>query len=443
MTFLENRVKINKKDLKDVAMTEKLFDFIENSPTAYHAVKSIEQRLISEGYNELYESECAPLTDGGKYFIKRYDSSIIAFRYKKDFTGFTVCAGHSDSPAFRVKGNGETVGAYNRIMVERYGGSIFYTWLDRPLSVAGRLLVKKDGAIETVLTKPECDLLTIPSVCIHFNNRVNESATFDPKNDLLPLYSSKGECGEFMNTVAAAAGVKREDIISHDLFVYNRERGREVGREGEFILSPRLDDLACVFAGLEGFLSATESSAIPVLAVFDNEEVGSSTKQGAASSFLYDTLRRIAGDGVGAKLASSFMVSADNAHARHPAHPELSDKEFAPILGGGVVVKYNASQQYTTDGISAAIFSRICEGAGVKTQTFYNRADLRGGSTLGSIANTKVAMPTVDIGLAQLAMHSANETASARDLNDMCLVMRELFSSAIITRGTSYKVVKE
>ena len=422
-------------------MTEKLFEFIKKSPTAYHAVKTITDRLTDAGFVELCEGDNSPLIDGGKYFIKKFDSSVIAFKYKKNYSGFMISASHSDSPSFRVKGNGETVGIYNRIMVERYGGSIFYSWLDRPLSVAGRVFVEDNG-IKRVLVAPDCDLLTIPSVCIHFNNKVNEGTPLDPKNDMLPLFSLKAESGAFMEVIAKSAGVDRDKIISHDLFVYNRDEGKRIGANGEFILCPRIDDLACAFSALEGFLSADESQAIPVLAVFDNEEVGSSTKQGAASTFLHDTLYRICGEELPKKLYSSFMVSADNAQAVHPAHPELSDKEFAPVLGKGIAVKYNSSQLYSTDGISAAIFALICKNCGLTTQTYYTRADMRGGSTLGSIANTKVSVPTVDIGLPQLAMHSANETASAEDVDSLCIAMRELYSSHIVRQSDGFKVVK-
>ena len=258
--------------------------------------------------------------------------------------------------------------------------------------------------------------------------------------ELFTTYENSSYCKpnlDYYRAVIGKLGVKAEDVISHDLFLYIRDDGRTVGANGELLLSPRLDDLECVYSSLEAFLDSKEQGMIPVLAVFDNEEVGSDTKQGAASTFLFDTLSRIypERDEYLAALASSYMVSADNAHAKHPNHPELSDADNAPTVNGGVVVKFNANQKYTTDSVSAAIFTEACRKAGVKYQTYYNRADMPGGSTLGSIANTKVSISTVDVGLPQLAMHSAVETAGAYDLADMIAVLTRLYSSNIDAKG--------
>ena len=415
-----------------------LFEFIKNSPSAYHAVNTVKKMLDAEGYTELYESDRWKLTVGGKYYVIRNGTSIIAFRTIRDARGFMICASHSDSPSFRVKVTPEAIGAYTRLEVEKYGGMIYYTWLDRPLSVAGRAVVRTPEGIESMLVNLDTDLLTIPSLAIHLNRGVNDGAKFNPAKDLLPLYSLNAQKGDLIKSVADQLGVDEESVLSHDLFLYNRDEGRRIGRNGEFILCPRLDDLGCVYSSAVAFLSARDAQSLPILAVFDNEEVGSETKQGAASTFLRDTLLKICGSeaSLAVALENSFMVSADNAHAKHPAYPEMSDPDNAPVLNGGVVIKYNASQKYTTDGLSDAIFRTACKRAGVTVQTYCNRADLPGGSTLGSIANTKVSVPTVDIGLPQLAMHSANETAGAYDVDAMISALTEFYSTAIVKKGT-------
>ncbi len=412
---------------------QELFRFIKNSPSAYHTVKTVKAELLKEGFTELFESDAWELSDGGKYFVIRNGTSIIAFVNRKANGGFMISASHSDSPSFRLKANNDKSGELARLDVEKYGGMIYYSWLDRPLSLAGRVVLSTECGIETRLLNIDSDIATIPSVAIHFNRTVNDGYKFNPAVDMLPLIASGGK--SIMSLIAKELNTTPDKIISHDLFLYNRDEGREFGLENEFILAPRLDDLECVFASLCGFLSAKETSSTPVLAIFDNEEVGSETKQGAASTFLSDTLSRIAGDAYRTALAKSLMLSADNAHARHPNHPELSDAENAPRMNGGVVIKWNANQRYATDGLSASLFLKICERAGVKTQNYYNRADMLGGSTLGSISDTKVSVPTVDIGLAQLAMHSANETAGALDLSEMISAMTEFFGTSVEIDG--------
>jgi aspartyl aminopeptidase len=321
---------------------------------------------------------------------------------------------------------------------------IYYTWLDRPLSVAGRVVVKTEEGVKTALVNIEKAVLTIPSVAIHLNRGVNDGAKFNPAVDLLPLAGTADAKGAIMSAVASQVGVGVSDIISHDLFLYNAEEGRIVGINDELILSPRIDDLGCVYASLEAFLNAESDNSVSVLAVFDNEEVGSETKQGASSTFLDMTLRAVAGsdDKYSAMLYNSFMVSADNAHAIHPNHPELYDSTNNATLGGGVVVKYNANQRYTTDAISDGIFRTLASRVGAKLQSFSNRADMVGGSTLGSISNTKVSVSTVDIGLPQLAMHSATETAAISDINDMVKILTELYSSTLQKHGDDILIIK-
>ena len=413
-------------------MKNTLFDFLKSSPSAYQTVDNIASRLSSLGYTRVSEGEVTP--GAGKFFTVRGGTSIIAWRRKGNEKGFMISASHSDNPAFRLKMNGEVTGAYTKLDVEKYGGMILYSWLDRPLSLAGRVIVSTDTGLKEKHVNIDRDIAVIPSVAIHLNRGVNDGYKLNPAVDLLPLTSLGGSFSELLKSEAGG------DVLSHDLFLYNRDEPREVGLSGELVLSPRLDDLACVFASLSAFLDAPEGSSVPVLAVFDNEEVGSETKQGAASDFLLHVLSSVGGKNYRSMLDNSLMLSADNAHALHPNHPELSDKANAPVLGGGVVIKYNANQKYTTDGLSSAIFETVCKRAEVKTQKYYNRADLPGGSTLGSIANTTVGLSTVDIGIPQLAMHSANETAAISDVLDMYRAIKAVYSLSIEKDGDNYNL---
>ncbi|MBQ4071229.1 MAG: M18 family aminopeptidase [Clostridia bacterium] len=416
-----------------------LIDFIGGAPSAYHAISEVKVRLAENGYRELCEGDEWCLEDGGRYFVVRNSSSLIAFRHRKETKSFVIAASHSDFPTFKLKSLDPTrTAGYSKIAVEKYGGMIPYSWMDRPLSIAGRVYVKCEGGVEEKLVKVERDLLVIPSVAPHLDRSVVTSFAANPAIDMIPLYSASAEPTSLASLVAEAAGTDADAIVSHDLYLYVREDGRLLGDDGGLILSPKLDNLASVYSTLEALLASRDTTATPVLAVFDNEEVGSETKQGAASSFLYDTLLEISGDARTARraLACGFMVSVDNAHAIHPNHPELYDCANAPILGGGIAIKYNASQRYTTDARSAAIFKSVCDTAGVRLQSYHNRADLPGGSTLGSIANTKVAVATVDIGLPQLAMHSSVETAHSSDLADMCAALTALYSAEIDVKSS-------
>lgn len=412
-------------------MKNKITSFIEASPTAYHTVDTLAKRLLCEGYVELSENSEWNLTEGGKYFTVRGATSLIAFRTPSVKAPFMICASHSDSPAYKAKDIKDKAGSYAAVTTEKYGGLIMYSWFDRPLAIAGRVALRAEDGIKTVLFDTKRPVAVIPSLAIHMNRSVNEG--FSPSaTDMQPLTALAG-IGSLSEFIAAELSVNAADILSHDLILYNSEKGITFGVNDEFLLCPRLDDLSCVFASLEAFLGARTSAAIPVLAVFDNEEVGSSTKRGAASTFLFDTLSRIIPNPTEYKIAvaDSFMVSADNAHAKHPNRPELSDLDNAPTLGGGVVIKHNANQRYATDALSDAVFKTVCERAGVKTQSFYNRPDMLGGSTLGSIADTKVSIPTVDIGIAQLAMHSATETLALSDLDAMKDALTEFYSTSL------------
>ena len=416
---------------------QKLFRFLDESPTCYHAAANAKAALTAAGAVELRESEQWKLEKGTLYVVERGDSALVAFRVPEGpFHGFLMAAAHSDSPTFKVRETAEAASAGNtlRLSVEPYGGGVWRGWLDRPLSVAGRVVIRQGDRLVSRLVNIDRDLLVIPGVAIHMDRSVNKGAELNPAVDLLPLLGCGKEPGAFRKLIAEAAGVREEHLLSTELFLYPRTKAVQTGLNGEFIVSPRLDDLQCVFGCLEGFLAAKPGGSLPVLAVFNNEEVGSSTRQGADSTFLTDVLERIAhGCGLDseawkAAVANSFMVSADNAHAIHPAHPEYADKGEFPVLGGGIVIKYNANQRYTTDAVSGAVFQAICQEAGVPVQRYSNRADLPGGSTLGNISTAHLSVPTVDIGLPQLAMHSVCETAGAADTDHLVKAMTAYFS---------------
>ena len=409
---------------------ENLKNFLDTSVSAYHAVANLSEMLASAGYTRLSESEKWDIVPGGKYFLTRGGTAVIAFRIPEGSPkGFLMSASHSDRPCFKVKENGELAGNYTRLAVERYGGMIMAPWLDRPLSIAGRVLVETENGVQSKLVNIDKDLLLIPNVAIHMNRTANDGYKWNPAVDVLPLMGGKDAKGKLNALLEETAGGK---ILGHDLFLYVRQKACVWGMNDEFISSAALDDLECAWGCTQGFLEAGESQSIPMLCVFDNEEVGSSSMQGAASTMLSDTLARIC-EGLNVDLrqmlAQSFMVSADNAHAIHPNHPELADPANAPVMGGGVVIKYNANMRYCTDGVSAAVFRKVCGKAGAPVQTYCNRADLPGGSTLGNISLHHVSVPTVDIGLPQLAMHSCYETAAVADADYLVDAMAAFYGS--------------
>lgn len=412
--------------MTDFTVSKQLASFLENSPSCFHAIDNMRTEFLNRGFTELYENRKWQLCPGHSYFITRNGSSLIAFTLPGEhFKGMRIIASHSDSPTFKIKENPETAadGRYIRLNTERYGGMLCAPWFDRPLSVAGRVIVKDPdtGQFITKLVNIDRDLLLIPSLAIHMNRDANNGYKYDMKKDLLPLYGSIEDRNTFMKVTAEAAGVKENEILGHDLFLYNRQKASIWGASEEFISCGRLDDLQCAYASLKGFLAGHKEQYMAVHCVLDNEEVGSITRQGAASAFLKDTLERIflclglSHEDYLICLAESCMLSADNAHAVHPNHTDISDSVNRPYLNQGIVLKFNASQKYCTDGLSAALFRDVCRQADVPVQTFTNRSDMPGGSTLGNISSTQVAINTADIGLPQLAMHSPYETAGIKD----------------------------
>lgn len=432
-------------------ITDALFDFIDNSPTAFHAAANAAGRLEEAGYERIGREGDVRIVPGGRYFMTRNDSALIAFRIPEGrMEGLRIAASHSDAPCFKIKETPEmeTEGHYLKLNIEGYGGMIMSTWLDRPLSIAGRVILKGEDGLLTRLVQMDRDLCIIPNVAIHFNREINKGYTYNPQVDLIPLFAlcageekgqeQKKERLTLRALCAGELGVEPEQILASDLYLYNRDKGRRMGANGELIGSPRLDDLQCAFGTLEGFLasdpeagtglSASAEEAAggegrygAVYALFDNEEIGSGTKQGADSTFLSDVIDCIC-EGLGLSgrerrdlLAGSFLLSADNGHAVHPNHPEKSDPTNRPFPNGGIVLKFQGSQKYTTDAWSAAVVRSICERKKIPCQNFANRADVPGGSTLGNISSAHVSIPAADIGLAQLAMHSAFETGGALD----------------------------
>ncbi len=410
----------------DESIANELLAFIGQCPSAFHTVHTIAGQLEQAGFSYLPEGTHWEIQPGGSYYTTRNGSSIIAFRIGRGMSDyhFQLCASHSDSPSYKIKNESELEGPgeYLRLNVEAYGGMIDSTWFDRPLGVAGRVLVKKEHALVSELFSADRDILLIPNVAIHFNREINNGYKYNRQIDLCPLFSA-GELkqGAFDAFVAGQLGIAQEQIAGKDLFLVNRQKGVVWGAQNEFVSSPKLDDLQCAYASLRAFLQAENEQAVNVYCCFDNEEVGSNTKQGAMSTFLVDVLERI-NTGLGKDReeylqaqARSFLVSCDNAHAVNPNHPDKTDAKNCVWMNRGIAIKESANQKYTTDAFSRAVFTRICELADVPVQAFANRSDSAGGSTLGNLSNTQVSLHAVDIGLAQLAMHSSYETAGTKD----------------------------
>ncbi len=425
--------------MEEMEKVREMLDFIKKSPTQYHAVANFRELCLKNGFIELDERKRFSIERGKSYFVNRGSGSIIAFRVPDcDFECFSIIEAHTDSPTFRLKRNAEvnSIPYYTTLNVESYGGAIISTWFDRPLSVAGRIFVDDGEELREVLVDAETDLVLIPNLAIHLNREINSGYHYHVQKDVQPLFSiGKGSLLDFF---AKKYDLNCEEISDYDLFLYNRSQYSVWGADGEFISSPRLDDMECAYLAMKGLFDAESGSSFPLVALFDNEEVGSSSQRGALSDFLSNILSRIS---ISLSIdrekelmayASSLVLSADNGHAVHPNYPEKSDISNKTVLNGGVVIKYSANQKYTTDAVSSALFQSMCKEHQVPVQNFVNRSDIAGGSTLGNISNSHVSLNTVDIGLPQLAMHSSYETAGVLDLDYMISGMEAFYNSTVI-----------
>mgnify|MGYP004620402283 CR=1 FL=1 len=427
-------------------INNKMMEFIDNTPNAYYCVDNLKNKLLKEGYTELFEGETWNLKEDGKYFVIRNDSSLIAFNMtdRKDI-GFNVVAAHTDSPSFTVKTKPEMYdGTYLKLNVSGYGGMLNYTWLDRPLSLAGRVITLIDSVYEKQLINIEKDMLIIPSQAIHINLDANEKNKLNHQVDLLPVMSigNEKQLEDVIREELSKQGKDVQKICDYDLYLYNRDKSKYVGLNDEMILAPRLDDLGSLYPSFEAFIKSNNMNSIDVLCAFNNEEIGSLTPQGADSTFLLDILTRICSSAkidLLPALNNTFVVSADNAHAIHPAAASKSDPTNKVLLNNGVVIKHHPN--YTTDAVTSSIFKGICEYADVPVQDFACRSDMRCGATLGGISQSQVSVDSVDIGLPQLAMHSTNETIGSKDALYMYKAILEFYNSSIVKKQNKIKVL--
>lgn len=429
---------------KEQKFAEGLLQYLNESPTAYHAVENAAAILKEHGFQELQEGNEWSLQADGKYFVIKNSSAVVAFTLGKgDLAkeGFRIIGAHTDSPCLKIKPGACSVTAdsYVRMNVEIYGGAILNTWFDRPLAMAGRLIVKENGVLREKLIRIDKPLFIIPNLCIHFHRDVNEKGAYNKQTDMMPLFCMKEEDREkedyLLELIREETGIEKSDLVDYELFLYEYQKGIFTGKKQEFISASRIDDLSMVYAGLSALTQAETGKGFQVLAAFDNEEVGSTTAQGANSGFLRELLNRIcknmglSDEGFFQAIANSTSISADLAHAVHPNYSDKHDTETRPVLGGGPVIKYSASQRYATTAMSAAYFMEACGRAGVPCQKFVNRNDIVGGSTIGPALSGLTTIPTVDMGAPILAMHSIREFGAVKDMVDTELAFRAYYES--------------
>ncbi|MGD1821945.1 MAG: M18 family aminopeptidase [Pleomorphochaeta sp.] len=422
-------------DKKYIDSTKNLLDFITKSPTCFQAVDTIEKTLINNGFNKLKESERYNIVSGKSYYVKRNNSSLIAFKIPETYKGFSIISSHTDSPTFKIKSNPEVIknNSYTLLNTEGYGGMLLAPWFDRPLSIAGRVFVKIGDSFEEKLLTIDRDLLTIVNLAIHQNKEANKGIEYKKQVDMLPLFALGDKKNVLNELIAETLSVDVNDILSSDLFLYNRVEGRIWGLNNEFYSSPRIDDLQGVYTSMTALINTEATSYINMALFLDNEEVGSGTKQGALSDFLKITIDRIANsldwdvEEKSIYQANSFMLSCDNGHALHPNYMEKSDIVNKPIINGGVLIKHSANQKYTTDASSFALFKMILKKNDIEYQEFFNNSDQAGGSTLGNLINFSYSINTIDIGVAQLAMHSPYESAGTKDTYKLTKAMEAFY----------------
>lgn len=429
----------------------KFLAFMRDSVSSYHAVQNMENMLIESGFLKLEENKSWRLEFNKKYYICRNNSAIIAFTTpsEKVYNGINMSASHSDSPSFKVKPKCLiNDGNYVRLNTEVYGGPILSTWLDRPLSLAGRVVVKGNGRIKTRLVYIDKDLLVIPNVAPHLMPEVNNGLKYNAQINMLPVLGLNSESLDLNAILAKELMCSQSDILDFDLFLVNRQRIKTLGYNDNLVISPQLDDLASAYACLTGFLNAQNKTSFNLFVCFDNEEVGSRTRQGAGSCFLEDTISRMLENlGYNAEekmivAANSFLISADNAHATNPNVPGLCDPLNKTYLNQGVVIKYNANQSYTTDSLSASYILSVAKKLGLNIQTYTNRSDVRGGSTLGAILLGKYSIHSVDIGIPQFAMHSASEVCAISDVSDTIKLLEGFYNNSIIIENDNEIVIR-
>ena len=427
------------------SFAREVIEFIDESPSTYHVVKNCSDILDENGFERIMPREKWEIKKGGKYFLKKSSSTIIAFTVGEDFdvkNGFKIFGAHTDSPCFRIKPSPEIVTEnVVRLNTEVYGGPILSTWFDRPLSIAGRVIVKGENSFfpRTVKIKIDEPLLTIPNLAIHQNREVNNGVKIDKQNDVLPVISLINKNfereGYLERVILEKTGIKKEDIIDFDLYLYATEKGCLLGANEEFMSSPKIDNLASVYTGLIGLLEAEENQdRINIFVAFDNEEIGSATKQGADSNYLLNTLERISlalglsrGDFL-QMLESSYILSADAAHAAHPAHLGKTDPTNRGRINEGVSIKISAKQKYTSDGYSIAVIRQLIEGTNIKIQPFVNESNELGGSTIGPLSSTHLDIDGVDLGVPMFAMHSVRELCGIFDVFYLKELAKEFFS---------------
>ena len=419
---------------------KEFLSFLDKSPVNFFAIKNAEEILLQAGYKEIKENQKVSLKDGDKVYFKRVDLTLIALNIGKEVKGenlsYNIIASHVDSPCYKLKPVFENKSdEYRKINVEPYGGMIISSWLDRPLSIAGRLsYIDKEKHIQNVLINIDKDLLMMTNLCIHFNRDINNGYNYNQQVDAQPFYGCDIDEEQIMSLLAKEANLNVDDILGHDLYVYNHEKAIVWGLNKEFVSSPRLDDLACVYTSLMAFVDSENPHKVNVLYLANNEEVGSMSSTGADSDFFMTTLEKVSralkGE-LNESLASSFLISADNAHALHPNHPEVYDATNKAYMNKGLVIKFNGQNRYTTDGESAALLIAMMKKHKLPYQFFANRSDIRGGSTLGDILLTHLSLRSVDVGLAQLAMHSSYETMGLKDIENALKVFQIFYKEGI------------
>ncbi|MGN0907672.1 MAG: M18 family aminopeptidase [Bullifex sp.] len=415
--------------------TEEMTDFIRRSPSPYHVVHNIEEELLKSGFERLSEKKTFETERGHSYYVTRNSSSLIAFRVPERFTGFSIAAAHTDSPCFRIKPSCESVShGYTRLNIEKYGGMLMAPWFDRPLSIGGRVFVNNGGKAEERLFETEGPAVSIVNLAIHQNREANNGIKYSVQKEMMPIFAQDAPSGSFRSFVASRLGISEDDILDWDLCLSDTTPPSIWGLDGEFFSSPRIDDLQCAHSAFRALKETKPSDRISMIALFDNEEVGSGTGQGALSDFLSAVTDRIllslgiSGEERYMHYASSFMISADNGHAVHPNYAEKSDITTLPRLNGGILIKYSANQKYTTDASTGSELKALLTKNGIPYQVFVNNSDVTGGSTLGNLSIQKLSVRTADIGVAQLAMHSPYECGGTRDTTALLSLFRAFLS---------------